>query len=63
MILLDSGFPILYRQERLGKNGRAYNIIKFRTMRQDAEKDGKARLAVENDERVTLLESFYAVAY
>ena len=58
MILLDSGFPILYRQERLGKNGRAYYIIKFRTMRQDAEKDGKARLAVENDERVTRIGKF-----
>jgi exopolysaccharide biosynthesis polyprenyl glycosylphosphotransferase len=50
---LDSGRPILYLQNRLGKNGRVYTIIKFRTMRQDAEKDGKARPAVENDERVT----------
>lgn len=52
-ILLDSGSPVLYRQNRLGKNGRTYKIIKFRTMRQDSEKDGKPRPAVANDERVT----------
>jgi len=51
--ILDSGWPILFRQVRLGKNGQRYQIIKFRTMRTDAEKDGKARMAVENDDRVT----------
>ncbi|NMB89969.1 MAG: sugar transferase, partial [Chloroflexi bacterium] len=52
-IVIDSGLPILYSQERMGKNGRLYRILKFRTMCQDAEKDGKARPAVENDQRVT----------
>ena len=52
-ILLDTGRPILYSQIRLGKNGRVYKIVKYRTMRQDAEKDGKAKPAVQNDERVT----------
>jgi exopolysaccharide biosynthesis polyprenyl glycosylphosphotransferase len=53
IILLDSGRPIFFSQNRLGINGQVYRITKFRTMRQDAEKDGKARMAVENDDRVT----------
>jgi exopolysaccharide biosynthesis polyprenyl glycosylphosphotransferase len=52
-ILLDTGHPILYSQIRLGKNGRIYKIVKYRTMRRDAEKDGIARPAIQNDERVT----------
>jgi len=51
-ILLDDGYPIFYYQTRLGKSGQIYKIAKFRTMRNDAEIDGKARLATENDERV-----------
>jgi exopolysaccharide biosynthesis polyprenyl glycosylphosphotransferase len=52
-ILLESGFPIFFKQERLGRGGQPYNIIKFRTMERDAEKDGHARMASEKDERVT----------
>ncbi|NPV84723.1 MAG: sugar transferase [Anaerolineae bacterium] len=52
-ILLDSGAPILYSQNRLGKSGKVYQMLKFRTMYQDAEKDGKARVTVENDQRIT----------
>jgi exopolysaccharide biosynthesis polyprenyl glycosylphosphotransferase len=52
-ILLDTGRPVLYSQIRLGKNGRIYKIVKFRTMQQDAEKDGVARPATQNDERIT----------
>lgn len=51
--LIDSGFPLFYSQERLGIYGKPYKIIKFRTMIQDAEKDGLARPAMEHDDRVT----------
>jgi len=51
--IIESGFPILFSQERLGRGGQPYKIIKFRTMEKDAEKDGEARMAEENDERVT----------
>jgi exopolysaccharide biosynthesis polyprenyl glycosylphosphotransferase len=53
LILLDSGFPILYNQIRFGKSGKLYNIYKFRTMYQDAEKDGKVQVTHEHDERIT----------
>lgn len=52
-IALEDGFPVLYRQERVGLNGRLFNVIKFRSMRKDAEKDGKPRWATKNDDRVT----------
>lgn len=51
--LIDSGKPVLFTQNRLGVNGQIYKIVKFRTMCQDAEKDGIAVMAVENDDRVT----------
>ena len=47
------GGPVLYKQKRLTKNGETFEILKFRTMRVDAEKDGIARLAAEGDERIT----------
>lgn len=56
--LLDSGFPLFYSQERLGVYGKPYKIYKFRTMIIDAEKDGKARPASLNDERVTSVGRF-----
>ena len=48
---------ILYRQERVGLNGQLFNIIKFRSMRLDAEKDG-AKWATANDTRVTKIGAF-----
>lgn len=58
IIYANSGLPILYRQERVGVNGKPFVLLKFRTMRQDAEEDGVARLAVENDERATRVGRF-----
>ncbi len=52
-IVLENGFPILYRQERVGLNGRLFNVIKFRSMRRDAEKDGKPVWATAQDNRTT----------
>lgn len=45
--------PVLYKQVRLTKDGKLYRILKFRSMRVDAEKDGIARLASEHDDRIT----------
>jgi sugar transferase (PEP-CTERM system associated) len=52
MIKLDSPGPVFYRQQRVGLNGRCFNVIKFRSMRTDAEKDGP-RWAAQDDDRVT----------
>ncbi len=52
-IAIESGRPIFLRQERLGQGGRPFDLIKFRTMRQDAEADGKAHWAKRDDPRVT----------
>lgn len=52
-ILIDSGRPIFYRQERLGKGGQPYYIFKFRSMVQDSESDGKMRFTSTDDERIT----------
>jgi sugar transferase (PEP-CTERM system associated) len=53
LILLESGGPILYLQERVGQNGRLFSVVKFRSMRTDAEKDGTPRWATAQDDRVT----------
>ncbi len=53
LIVLESGFPVLYFQERVGLNGRLFNVVKFRSMRSDAEKDGQPRWASAKDDRVT----------
>lgn len=45
--------PVLYKQVRLTKDGKRYAILKFRSMRVDAEKDGVARLASDHDDRIT----------
>lgn len=55
--LYDHG-PVFYKQVRLTKDGREFKILKFRSMRVDAEKDGVARLASENDDRITPVGKF-----
>ena len=51
--LFESGWPIFYSQVRSGRGDQPYRVLKFRTMAQDAEKDGIPQWTTENDERVT----------
>ena len=54
ILVRKDGGPAFYKQDRLTKNGKVFKVIKFRSMRVDAEKDGVARLSSgENDERIT----------
>ena len=56
-IKLDSQGPVFYRQERLGLNGAPFKLIKFRSMRTDAEANG-AQWAQANDPRITKVGRF-----
>jgi len=53
LIKIESPGPIFYRQARVGLHGRVFTILKFRSMRADAETDGRPRWASERDPRVT----------
>ncbi|MBU6440261.1 MAG: TIGR03013 family PEP-CTERM/XrtA system glycosyltransferase, partial [Betaproteobacteria bacterium] len=57
-IFIEDGAPVLFRQERVGRSGKTFNVLKFRSMRTDAEKDGVARWAQANDSRVTRVGRF-----
>ena len=52
-IKLYDGGPVLYKQHRLTKDRKVFTILKFRSMKVDAEKDGVARLVAEKDDRIT----------
>ena len=53
VVKISSSGPVFYRQKRVGRNGNYFEIIKFRTMRQDAEKETGAIWAQEKDPRIT----------
>ena len=57
-IRLDSPGPVIYRQARVGMGGRSFMCLKFRSMRNDAEKNGVAQWASKNDPRVTRVGAF-----
>lgn len=52
LIIINSGFPIFYLQTRVGKNGKDFRLVKFRSMRKDAEKNGLLTVG-GRDSRVT----------
>lgn len=57
-IRLDSPGPIFYRQERVGRGGRTFSLLKFRSMVVDAEAGGAPRWATQHDPRVTRVGRF-----
>ncbi len=57
-IKLDDGGQILFRQERIGLGGKPFTLLKFRSMREDAERDGMPSWASERDSRVTRVGRF-----
>lgn len=59
-IKIEDGWraPVLYRQRRVGLGGHPFNVLKFRSMRTDAERDGRPRWAQKRDPRVTQVGSF-----
>ena len=59
-IAAESGFrhPVFYRQVRVGINGLPFEVLKFRSMRMDAESDGRARWATKGDPRITRVGRF-----
>ena len=59
LVRFTSSGPILFRQERMGLDGRTFNILKFRTMRVDAEAQGGAQMAVSGDLRRTSLGAIF----
>lgn len=54
LLIIDDGFPIIYRQKRNGLNGKIFLIFKIRTMKNDAEKDG-VQWSSRNDSRITFI--------
>lgn len=56
LILIDSGLPIFFRQERMGKNGATFRILKFRTMKNDTATDDG--ITMINDVRITIIGQF-----
>ena len=57
-VKLYDGGPVLYKQVRCTTGGKEFKILKFRSMRVDAEKDGVARLASKQDSRITPVGKF-----
>ena len=55
LIILNSGFPIFYFQERIGKGGHAFKLIKFRTMRTNSK---GLQITLDKDPRITGVGNF-----
>jgi sugar transferase (PEP-CTERM system associated) len=57
-IAIESRGPVIYRQDRVGRGGKKFTLLKFRSMGLDAEKDGRPSWAAANDARVTRVGRF-----
>jgi len=58
LVFIESGGPVFYRQERVGRDGRVFTLYKLRSMWQDAESDGTPYWARPNDDRTTRVGRF-----
>jgi sugar transferase (PEP-CTERM system associated) len=58
LIKFESRGPVLYKQERVGLSGKTFQVLKLRSMRSDAERDGVAVWATSNDSRTTRIGKF-----
>ena len=58
VLLWQGDGSVFFKQERIGYKGKAFNILKFRTMRADSESNGEPQLAKVNDERLTKVGKF-----
>jgi len=58
LILFEDGAPVIYRQQRVGARGATFTLLKFRSMRKNAEAGGKASWASVNDSRITRIGRF-----
>lgn len=58
LIFLEDGKNPIFRQKRVGKGGKAFTLLKFRSMRADSESDGKPALCADNDSRLTKVGGF-----
>ena len=61
LIKWGSAGPVFYKQKRVGKNDREFTILKFRTMKQNAEIEGKAEWAMPNDPRITKIGKYLRI--
>ena len=52
LVAVDSGLPIFYSQKRVGKGGKDFSVIKFRTMKKNADREGLLTVG-EQDPRIT----------
>ena len=63
IILIDSGRPVIFTQKRLGRGGKPYSIIKFRTMKSKSDMEKEALVTATNDPRITRIGKFLRKAH
>ena len=63
IILIDSGRPVIFTQKRLGRGGKPYSIIKFRTMKSKSDMEKEALVTANNDPRITRIGKFLRKAH